>query len=532
MGFVALNRLMFKQKERMRRRRIRNGLTTSRPQEKDSLCHENDRGDERSRYSEPKIPEDIWCSHIHSLMPLRDSARSACVSCTFLYSWRCHPKLMFTEEALGLKHKEGQKVGVDFTNRVDHILKNHSGAGVKVLKLVVPGYCNVSTCHLTIWLQYAITPGIEEVTLSLPSKYMEEYNFPWSILHNGCGNSICYLNLTYCAFRPTIGFDCLRSLTKLDLYQVCITGDELGCLISNAFALEQLRLRVCSELICLKIPFWLERLSCLDLIWCEKLQVIECAAPNLSTFNIVGDPVQMSFGISQVKNISVGFSFKPNFLSCAITNLPSVVPHLETLSISSMSERIDIPMVAAKFLHLKLLKIFFSIDYHSFSPSYNYLSLVSFLGASPLLETFILSIKHLAAAKPDAVSGDNVHMRQIPGQKHDRLKKVHINGFFSAKRLVELTCHILEAATALESLTLDTVHNVKEDSNISRCSSVEKTGECRPICRDWILEAHKALGVIKRYIVGRVPSSVQLNVGEPCSRCHAISAKAPKLSKN
>ncbi|CAO2043990.1 unnamed protein product [Urochloa humidicola] len=103
MGFVALNRLMFKRKERRRRRRIRNGLITSGPQEKDSLCQENDhfQSGESSGYSGPKLPEDIWC-HIHSLMPLRDSARSACVSCTFLYSWRCHPKLTFTEEALGL----------------------------------------------------------------------------------------------------------------------------------------------------------------------------------------------------------------------------------------------------------------------------------------------------------------------------------------------------------------------------------------------------------------------------------------------
>ncbi|CAL5029668.1 unnamed protein product [Urochloa decumbens] len=463
-------------------------------------------------------------------MPLQDSARSACVSCTFLYSWRCHPKLTFTEEALCLKKKEGQKVGMDFTNRVNHILKNHSGAGVKILKLVVPGYCNVSTCHLTSWLQNAITPGIEEVTFSLFSKYMEKYNFPCSVLHNGCGNSIRYLNLTYCAFRPTTGFDCLRSLTKLDLYKVCITGDELGCLISNAFALEQLILRICNELIFLKIPFWLERLSCLDVTWCKMLQVIESAAPNLSTFNFLGDPVQMSFGISQVKNLSVGFSYKPNFLSYAITKLPSIVTHLETLTISSINERINAPMVADKFLHLKYLKIYLCINYHRFPPTYDYLSLVSFLGASPLLETFVLSIKHTGDMKHDSVSGD-AQMRQIPEHKHDKLKKVQINGFFCAKSMVELTCYVLENATSLECLTVDTIYNSKEIGNTSRCC-VERTGECSSIGRDYILEAHKALGVIKRYIVGKVPSSVKLNVGEPCTRCHAIGVKKPKLSKN
>jgi hypothetical protein len=228
---------------------------------------------------------------------------------------------------------------MNFTSRVDHILKNHSGSGVKILELVIPAYCNVNTCHLNIWLQNAITPGIEEVALLLPGNYREEYNFPCSLLHNGCGNSIRYLHLTYCALRPMVGFDCLRSLTKLDLNKVCITGDELGCLISNTFSLEQLKLGMCNELICLKIPFWLKRLSYLSVVWCKNLQVVESTAPNLSTIDLCGDPIQMSLGkSSQLKNLNVGFSHKPNIVCYAITKLPSIVPYLETLTISSMYE--------------------------------------------------------------------------------------------------------------------------------------------------------------------------------------------------
>ncbi|RLM55193.1 hypothetical protein C2845_PM10G10270 [Panicum miliaceum] len=137
---------------------------------------------------------DIWC-HIHSLMPLCDSARSACVSRIFLRSWRCHSILILTEETLGLTQKEGQKMDIarGFTRRVDYILKNHSGTGVKILKFVIRYHYNVNTCHLNSWLQKAITQGIEEVTLFLPTKYIEDYNFPCSILLDGCGNSIRYL---------------------------------------------------------------------------------------------------------------------------------------------------------------------------------------------------------------------------------------------------------------------------------------------------------------------------------------------------
>lgn len=40
--------------------------------------------------------------HIHALMPLQDAARAACISHTFLQSWRCYPILTFTLKALGL----------------------------------------------------------------------------------------------------------------------------------------------------------------------------------------------------------------------------------------------------------------------------------------------------------------------------------------------------------------------------------------------------------------------------------------------
>jgi hypothetical protein len=285
------------------------------------------------------LVQDIW-SYIHSLIPLRDSARSACVSRTFLRSWKCHPKLTFTKEALGLKQNtcEQSDIGKRFTSRVDSILKNHTGVGVKTLRLVISSD-NVDTCHCNSWLQNAIIPGIEEVTLSLPTNYREEYNFPCSVLLNGRGNSIRFFHLTNCAFRPTLGFGCLRSLTKLYLYEVRITGDELECLISNSFALEQLKLKSCRELISLKIPFWLEHLSCLHVSWCEKLQMIDITAPNLSSFDLFGDTVQLSLGeSSQVKNLHMGFSDHDNIVSYSITRLPCIVPHLEKLTVSSTGE--------------------------------------------------------------------------------------------------------------------------------------------------------------------------------------------------
>ncbi|KAF8651310.1 hypothetical protein HU200_063565 [Digitaria exilis] len=313
-------------------------------------------------------------------MSLCDSACSACVSRTFLCSWKCHPKLTFTDETLGLKQNaDGKSSRTEgFTWRVNNILKTHSGVGVRSLKIVI-GYNEVDPCDVNRWLQKAITPGIEEVTLLLPIGWRAEYNFPCSL----------------------VGFDCLRSLTELYLDGVHITGDELEHLIFKSFCLEKLELRSCIELICLKIPLWLDRLSWLIVSSCHNLQVIENTAPNLTTFELSGDQVQHLLGESSpVKNFNLAFSSELNSVSCAITKLPSVMPHLETLTIYSGSERVNTPMVTNEFLHLKYLNIeLAAADDENVFGTYDYLSLVSFLDASPVLETFILSVSTSLSCK-------------------------------------------------------------------------------------------------------------------------------------
>ncbi|WVZ86561.1 hypothetical protein U9M48_033320 [Paspalum notatum var. saurae] len=483
--------------------------------EKNSLGQHgsHSQGDERSTHSGPNLPEDIWC-HIHSLMSLKAAAQSATLSHAFLRSWRCHPYLSLTEETLGLKQNARR-----FTMTVDQILKKHSGIGVKTLELCFPDRCKVDSCHLNHWLQIAVTPGIEEFILILPTNYKEKYSFPCSLLFDGRGNSIRHIHLSECAFRPPVGFNCLRSLTKLCLIEVCIADDELGSLISNCFALEKLELMCCSELIFLKIPVSLERLSYLMVSDCEMLQVIESKAPNLFTLKFFGDSVSLLLGESSPKNLDFNRPYLPNSLSYAITKLPSAAPKVETLKVTSCDERVNTPMVADKFLNLKYLKIHLT----AFPPAYDYLSLVSFLDASPTLETFILHVNQ-TGMKHDLVFGDALHVRQIPGFKHSRLRNVQINGFCSVKSMAELTCHILENTTSLESLTVDTIFGLGMDGDCSR-RCVQKKGRCRPISRDMILEAHKTLRVVSMYIVGRVPPAVKLNVGKPCSRCHDIDVK-------
>lgn len=168
---------------------------------------------------------------------------------------------------------------------------------------------------------------------------------------------IRYLSLLNCVVHPTVNVG-LRCLTELDLYGVRITGDELGRLLSNSFALEKLRLVFCSDIIRLKIPFLLQRLSYLDVSNCSSLQVIENKAPNISIFEFAGGEVQLSLGESlQLKNLSLD---RRRGINYAIDKLPSSVPNLDTLTLRSR-RYVCSPISGDKYV----------LVYHSISISWN-----------------------------------------------------------------------------------------------------------------------------------------------------------------
>ncbi|VAI34409.1 unnamed protein product [Triticum turgidum subsp. durum] len=264
----------------------------------------------------------------------------------------------------------------------------------------------------------------------------------------------------------------MRSLTVLHFDRVAVTGDELGYLFSSCVASEQLKLRRCSKITCLKIPFEMQRLSYLQVSVCHKLRTIKNEAPNICSFDFLGDRIEISLGDSlQLKNLDVLCN---NVLRYAREEFPSSAPNLETLSIFSRHEVANTAMAFApsKFLHLKHLSI-------SLAVAYDYLSLVYFLDAAPSLETFKLHVLIGLRPADELRLEDPSHLRQIPGYRHDKLRSV----------------------------------------KISTCSGDGST-RCSGLVRPW--EADKAVLAIEKYIKGKVPSTVKLDVVEPCNRCHVI----------
>jgi hypothetical protein len=252
---------------------------------------------------------------------------------------RCRSNLTFNEETLGLSGKAcgRDKLSQIFSNRVDNIMTKHPGTGVKTFTL---RFCRsfIHTSYLNKWLKIAITPGIEELIFSVPRYNTVYYNFPCLLLFNGRGNQIRHLNLSRCAFHPMAGAG-LGCLTRLHLSEVHITGDELGQLLSNSVAMEELKLMHCDKIISLKIPCLLHRLNYLKVFECRGLKVIENKAPNICVVHIDGTLEKLRVGdLLHVKELELIDVDGINLVYHARAKLPFIMPKLETLNLMSAGE--------------------------------------------------------------------------------------------------------------------------------------------------------------------------------------------------
>jgi hypothetical protein len=113
--------------------------------------------------------------HIYSLLPLHDAAHAACSSHAFLRFWRCHPNLILNWHILGSNANASQE---NFICTIDNILRNHSGINIKTLKLQLYAIYDAYQ-YLDSWLQVAVKPGIEELTIELCYRVDMKHNVPY-----------------------------------------------------------------------------------------------------------------------------------------------------------------------------------------------------------------------------------------------------------------------------------------------------------------------------------------------------------------
>jgi len=287
-----------------------------------------------------KLPEDT-IHHIHSLLPVQDAARVACVSREFLLSWRCYSKLILTKRTLGLTGDKSEGSEIRYINKIDKILNTcpSNGMKVKTLRIDLHDCESLGASYLDRWLRIAVKSSINELSLSLPDSVKKKYCFPYSVLFDETTSSLQSIYLSECIFEPIETVGCFGNLKSLDLFYVHITEKGLELLLSKSCVLERLQIYSSSEIICLKIPCTLQKLKFLIIKSSKKIRVVEISAPNLSTFDYNGAPLEIRIrDPSQLKDVYLS-SFDPSrILSYVRGKLPSIARNVERLTLLSCGE--------------------------------------------------------------------------------------------------------------------------------------------------------------------------------------------------
>lgn len=202
---------------------------------------------------------------------------------------------------------------------------------------------------------------------------------------------------------------------------------------------------------------------------------------------------------------------------------------------------VDAP-ISNKFLHLKSLNIVLTRD--TFSLSYDYLSLTSFLDASPSLETFILEVSYGSYSKHTMILTKVVplikanyfifrygnytwSMSQLP--PIPRIQGRCLDTTMTNSRTWGSTAS--PPRRAWSSWHAISFRSQRRSSGLYwtpgkglPCLIVLSTKSANVwVCQgESILEARRALVAVQTYIKPKVPSTVQFRVLEPCSRCHVV----------
>uniref|UniRef100_A0A0D3HFY5 At1g61320/AtMIF1 LRR domain-containing protein n=1 Tax=Oryza barthii TaxID=65489 RepID=A0A0D3HFY5_9ORYZ len=160
-----------------------------------------------------------------------------------------------------------------------------------------------------------------------------------------------------------------------------------------------------------------------------------------------------------------------------------------------------------RFLHLKYLELVI-VGPRNYGFGYQYTYLVTFLKASPVLETFILHVEESAKEPyPLVINPKYLKNHLLPEHCHQSIKHVTVTGFCHTQELVELIFYILENATSLQCLTLD--NRIRGFEDLVACITQDAGTQSYPKSY-W--DAYCSYVAIRKYIIGRVPSSVELKI--------------------
>ncbi|CAL4889862.1 unnamed protein product [Urochloa decumbens] len=180
---------------------------------------------------------------------------------------------------------------------------------------------------------------------------------------------------------------------------------------------------------------------------CPLLQEIELHS-GLITLEYEGPLMPLALP-STLRNMSIEFSDISSSLAYVLTELPSTLRHLETLTLRSEElQRATLPNRPLNFLHIRHLRLELNFGFEA-----DILDLAYLLQAAPNMEK--LEIHMLMCTMLQRYRKCHGKLRSTPSHPHSHLKLVNITGFYGQKAQLELALHILRNSVMLKAMKID-----------------------------------------------------------------------------
>lgn len=194
------------------------------------------------------------------------------------------------------------------------------------------------TYHIDRWVHFGAASKAKHIVFDLspgPKGSTDTdglYTFPVDIFNASGGSYVRSLHLGFVLLAPPSDSCGFKSLKKLSLHNVGITG-ELDCLLLECAVLEWLSI-TCCRLVGLSINQQLGRLLFLRVQYC-KLQKLNIQAPNLSTLEFADDIIPIILGESvRISNATIELFSLFDCFGYVFSELVKTFSHVQFLSIN------------------------------------------------------------------------------------------------------------------------------------------------------------------------------------------------------
>ncbi|KAL6880244.1 hypothetical protein ACP4OV_011809 [Aristida adscensionis] len=403
------------------------------------------------------LPDDILLK-ILKLVTVREAAMTSCLSKSWRHLWENVDDLILDIYTFGMQvpaNSDDNDENLDFwnseatkfVNKANQLLHQHSGNGVKRLKVRYP-LNSIHASEIDRWVEFAVASRAEIISFFLDihraTRHIDPYTFPLNLFVAGViSQDLRMLNLCNCMMEAAPanlnGFACLESLS---LNYVRLTDDDVQSIISSCHALHHLYLKRCHELMNPRISH--SQLVSLEVCRCWRLMSIRIYAENLRRFTYMGHLVDIEYEcapfLCELNAFFVSADECP--LDCIVA-----LPPLQRLSLQFAS-RFQISRLlqySETFANLKEVTLCILTSWKKSIRFVAYL-----FKAATLVETLALEVT--SNLRPP----NELKIRWPRNFAPTRLSAVRIGGFSGESELVQFVFFLLRGSPVLKTLLIDT----------------------------------------------------------------------------